>query len=157
MSQEVAEQQQELFDFVEKFAAVMIAAGLPPMPARVFAALVVSEEGGLTAAELAGRLQISPAAVSGAVRYLAGVSLLLRERIPGSRREFYRLPDDIWQRVMRSRTQVLSHWTALLKEGVDLVGPDTRAGRRMSDHADFFSFLSTEIPAVYARWEDRAP
>ena len=154
MNADILVRMRELSDFIERFSAVLITAGFPPMPARVFAALVVTEEGRLTSAELTETLQISPAAVSGAVRYLGGLGLLLRERIPGSRRERYRLPDDIWQRVMRSQTQVLHQWAALLKEGVDLVGEDTAAGQRMTSHADFFSFLSAEIPAVYARWEE---
>jgi DNA-binding MarR family transcriptional regulator len=145
---------EKLHDFTEKFSAVLIAAGFPPMPARVFAALHVADSGRRTAAELAESLQISPAAVSGAVRYLSGLSLLLRERVPGSRREQYRLPDDIWQRVMRQQTQVLHQWAALLREGAGLVGPDTRAGQRMTGHAGFFGFLSREIPAVHARWEE---
>jgi predicted ArsR family transcriptional regulator len=45
-------------------------AGFPPMPARVFVALLIAEDGRLSAAELAERLRISPAAVSGAVRLL---------------------------------------------------------------------------------------
>jgi hypothetical protein len=143
----------ELFGFIEKFSAVLIGAGFPPMPARVFAALHIADSGRLTSAELVDVLQISPAAVSGAVRYLSGLGLLLRERVPGSRREHYRMPNDIWQRVMRQQTQVLAHWATLLKEGADLVGSDTHAGQRMTSHAGFFSFLSTEIPAVYARWE----
>jgi DNA-binding transcriptional regulator GbsR (MarR family) len=125
------------------------------MPARVFASLTVSDSGRLTAAELSERLHISPAAVSGAVRYLGGLSLLLRERIPGSRRERYRLPDDVWQQVARQQIQVLHQWATLLKEGADLAGPDTSAGQRMTDHASLFTFLSTEIPALYARWEGR--
>ena len=44
------------------------------MPARVFAALLASDDGALTSAELGEQLQVSPAAVSGAVRYLAQVS-----------------------------------------------------------------------------------
>lgn len=149
------EHDEELFGFIEKFSAVLIAGGFPPMPARVFAALHVADSGRLTAAELVDILQISPAAVSGAVRYLSGLNLLLRERVPGSRREHYRMPADIWQRVMRSQTQILHQWVALLKEGTDLVGPDTQAGQRMAGHAGFFAFLTTEIPAVYARWEEQ--
>jgi DNA-binding transcriptional regulator GbsR (MarR family) len=149
------EPDEELFGFIEKFSAALIAGGFPPMPARVFAALHVADSGRLTAAELVDILQISPAAVSGAVRYLSGLNLLLRERVPGSRREHYRMPADIWQRVMRSQTQVLHQWVTLLKEGTDLVGPDTQAGQRMAGHAGFFAFLTTEIPAVYARWEEQ--
>ena len=57
------------------------------MPARVFAALLATDSGRLTAAELAELLQISPAAVSGAVRYLTQVGMVHREREPGSRRD----------------------------------------------------------------------
>ena len=56
-----------LFAYIERFAAVLVAAGFPPMPARVFVALLVTDSGRLSAAELAAMLRISPAAVSGAV------------------------------------------------------------------------------------------
>ena len=43
-----------LFGYIERFASVMVAAGMPPMPSRVFVALMVTDSGRLTAAELAG-------------------------------------------------------------------------------------------------------
>ena len=139
-------------EFIEKFAAVLIVAGFPPMPARVFTALLVTDSGRLTAAELVDLLQISPAAVSGAVRYLTGLGLVHKERVPGSRREYYRMPGDVWHQVMLLRNQSLLRWAALLKEGIDLVGADTGAGRRMASHAGFFEFLAAEMPALMARW-----
>jgi DNA-binding transcriptional regulator GbsR (MarR family) len=144
---------ERLPEFIEKFAAVLILAGFPAMPARVFVALLVSDAGRLTAAELVDLLQISPAAVSGAVRYLARLGLVHKERVPGSRREYYRMPADIWHQVTMLRNQVLIRWAALLKEGIDLVGADTPAGRRMTGHADFIEFLTAEMPAVMARWD----
>jgi DNA-binding transcriptional regulator GbsR (MarR family) len=140
-------------EFIEKFAAVLITAGFPPMPARVFVALLVTDSGRLNSAELVELLRISPAAVSGAIRYLTGLGLVHKERVPGSRREYYRMPADIWRQVMLMRVQVLARWTALLKEGIDLVGRDTAAGERMADHAAYFEFLNTEMPALFARWE----
>ena len=71
--------------FIERFAAVLEESGVPRMPARVFVALLAEDSGSLTAAQLAQRLQVSPAAISGAVRYLTQVSLVGREREPGSR------------------------------------------------------------------------
>ena len=56
--------------FVEHFALLLDEAGVPRMPARVFAAILADDAGRLTAGELAERLQVSPAAISGAVRYL---------------------------------------------------------------------------------------
>ena len=144
---------ESLPEFIEKFAAVLIMAGFPPMPARVFVALLVTDSGRLSAAELVELLQISPAAVSGAVRYLTGLGLVHKERVPGSRREYYRMPADIWHQVMLMRNHVLIRWATLLKEGIDLVGADTPAGRRMAGHVGFFEFLAAEVPAVMARWD----
>lgn len=141
-------------EFIEKFAAVLITAGFPPMPARVFVALLVTDSGRLTSAELTELLQISPAAVSGAIRYLTGLGLVHKERVPGSRREYYRMPADIWHQVTMMRAQVLTRWTALLKEGIDLVGPDSPAGQRMTGHAAYFEFLAAEMPGIFARWEE---
>jgi DNA-binding transcriptional regulator GbsR (MarR family) len=140
-------------EYIEKFAAVLVLAGFPAMPARVFVALLVTDSGRLSAAELVELLQISPAAVSGAVRYLTGLALVHKERVPGSRREYYRMPADIWHQVFLLRNQVLVRWSALLKEGIDIVGADTPAGRRMTGHAEFFEFLAAEMPVLMARWE----
>ena len=144
---------ERLPEFIEKFAAVLILAGFPAMPARVFVALLVSDSGRLSAAELVELLQISPAAVSGAVRYLASLGLVHKERVPGSRRDHYRMPADIWQQVTMLRSHALTRWSALLKEGIDLVGADSPAGRRMTGHAAFIEFLTAEMPAIMARWD----
>ena len=67
----------------EQAAAMMTAAGMPRMPARVMMALVGSPDEGYTAAELAERLGVSAAAVSGAVRYLQSIHII--HRLPASR------------------------------------------------------------------------
>src|SRR5579875_3193466 len=71
--------------FIERFATVLGEAGFPQTPARVFVALMTSDDGLLTAAELGGILRASPATVSGGVRYLIQVGLVSRESEPGSR------------------------------------------------------------------------
>ena len=66
--------------FIERFALDLAEAGMARMPARVFAALLADDDGRLTAAELAELLQVSPAAISGAVRYLAQLRMVSRGR-----------------------------------------------------------------------------
>ena len=61
--------------FVEDFALLLTETGVPRMPARVFACVLADDSGGLTAADLAERLQVSPAAISGAVRWLMQMHL----------------------------------------------------------------------------------
>jgi DNA-binding transcriptional regulator GbsR (MarR family) len=152
---ERAPAQDELrFAYLERFASVLVAAGIPAMPARVFVALLVTDSGRLTAAELAEVLKVSPAAVSGAVRYLTQLNLVHKERVPGSRRDYYRMPDDIWSDLFRLRNQVMQRWAALIGEGIELLGADTRAGARLAEHATFFEFVSREMPEVLKRWDE---
>ena len=143
-----------LFGYRERFSSVLVAAGIPPMPARVFVALLVADSGRLSAAQLATVLQVSPAAVSGGVRYLIQLGLVHKERVPGSRRDYYRMPDDVWSDMFRLRDQVLQRWAALIREGIELVGADTRAGARLAEHAMFFEFVSREMPEVLKRWDE---
>jgi len=138
--------------FVERFAAVMVQSGLPRMPARVFATLLATDTGRLTAAERAERLQVSPAAISGAVRWLSQFNIVSREHEPGSRRDHYRVDNDVWYEVSIRRDQNLARWAACAKEGVEVLGPDTPAGRRMRETLDFFEFVQSELPAMFERW-----
>jgi DNA-binding transcriptional regulator GbsR (MarR family) len=143
---------EEVARFIERFASVLVDGGLPRMPARVFAALLASDSGRLTATELAGTLHVSAAAISGAVRYLIQVSLISREREPGSRRDVYRIHDDLWYEAIVDRQPLLTRWERALSEGVDALGAQTPAGRRLAESAEFFLFLQRELPAMLDRW-----
>jgi DNA-binding transcriptional regulator GbsR (MarR family) len=147
--------QQAVLRFVERFAAVMADAGMARMPARVFAALLATDSGRLTAAELAEMLGVSPAAVSGAVRYLTQLNLASREREPGSRRDHFRLYDDVWYEAALRRDQMIARWESATREGVEALGGDTPAGARVAESLAYFEFIQEELPAVLERWRER--
>ncbi|NGO77786.1 MarR family transcriptional regulator [Streptomyces sp. YC504] len=149
---EQGEQDERVDQFVETFAAQLAEAGMQRMPARVFGALLSSESGAMSSAELSRRLKVSPAAISGAVRYLAQVHMVSREREPGSRRERYRVHASSWYEALTNRDQVLKRWEGTLREGVDSVGADTAAGRRMAETLEFFEFLERELAGLLSRW-----
>ncbi|WP_413755829.1 GbsR/MarR family transcriptional regulator [Streptomyces sp. MMBL 11-3] len=138
--------------FVESFAAQLVEAGMQRMPARVFAALLSSDSGAMTSVELGEQLRISPAAVSGAVRYLAQQHMVSREREPGSRRERYRVHSNQWYEAITNREAVVKRWEYALREGVDSLGGDTPAGRRLAETLAFFEFIETEIARMMDRW-----
>jgi predicted transcriptional regulator len=142
-------------DFVERFASVLTESGFPRMPARVFAALLATDSGRLTAAELAGLLHVSAAAISGAVSYLVQVNLASREAEPGSRREHYRVHNETWYEAIASKDQVLDRCERSLREGIDVVGRGTAAGARIAETLAFFEFIQTELPAMLERWRAR--
>ena len=138
--------------FVEDFALLLVDAGVPRMPARVFACVLADDSGALTAGDLAERLQVSPAAISGAVRWLTQMHLLTRAREPGARRDHYRMRDDQWYEATVFKTAALRRFEDVLAEGVALVGADTPAGRRLEETQEFFAFFRAELPALLERF-----
>jgi DNA-binding transcriptional regulator GbsR (MarR family) len=141
--------------FVERFALTFSEAGVPRMPARVFSALLVSDEGRRTASELAETLKVSPAAVSNAVRYLTQVGLVVREREPGERRDHYRIHGgDTWYEVTIRRDAMLLRWQEDLREGIEAIGADTPAGRRLEETRRFYQFIHEETPRLLERWRE---
>lgn len=140
--------------FVENFASTLIESGVPRMPARVFACLMAADDGRLTAAELAERLRASPAAISGAVRYLVQVQLISRGREPGSRRDHFVIAHEAIYRVTASRDRELARWIDQLDRGVAVLGPGTVRASRAEETRDFLQFLMKEMGGLIERWEE---
>lgn len=143
---------QAVAQFVEDFGDVMTESGIPRMPSRVLACLMAAERGALTAAELSDRLQISAASVSGAIRYLIQVRLVTRGRQPDSRRDLYRVQQNVWYESLLDRNHMLRHWNQILATGIDAVGPDSEAGDRLAESGEFLEFLQNELAGAVDRW-----
>jgi DNA-binding transcriptional regulator GbsR (MarR family) len=139
--------------FVADMGGALNAAGLPPLPSRVFSALLVDDDGRMTAAELAGSLEVSPAGISGAVRYLEQVGMLRREREPGSRRDVYVVDDDAWHAAMMRKDVTYGPMHEALTRVVDDLGPDAPAHLRLALAREFLLFVDREMDGLAARWE----
>ena len=140
--------------YVESLGLVLSQIGMQRMSARVFAALMTTDSGRLTAAELAEQLSVSPAAISGAVRYLEQVGLVAKEREPGERRDHYRLFDDLWYATFLKRDRFIIMWRDAAEEGIAALGDDSPAGERLAEMRDFLAFMLEEITAMYERWHE---
>ena len=138
---------------VERLGAALSAAGFPPMPSRVFAALLVDDDGRMTAAELSKELSVSAAAISGAVRYLGHIGLLRRERERGGRKDVFVVLDDAWHGALMNTDQVYAPIIAALSDGVDHLGAGTAADARLQLSQEFLEFVSVEMGGIVDRWE----
>ncbi len=136
----------------EQAAAMLTAAGMARMPSRVMMALVGSPDEGYTAAELAERLGVSPAAVSGAVRYLVSMRLIQRLSRPGDRRDRYDLVDDAWSDMMTANAplyaSLAAHIDRIADDNVDAPASVARA----RETADFLRYLAERMPQLSADW-----
>lgn len=140
-------------DFRERFAQIMVESGMPRMAARVYAALLVTDSGKLSAAELAERLGVGAPAISGAVKYLIQVRLVERGREPGARHDFCRIHEHTWSRFISQSDPVLVRVQAGADEGIALLGLDSPAGRRLDETQRFFAFMREEIKRSMDKWQ----
>jgi DNA-binding transcriptional regulator GbsR (MarR family) len=137
----------------EQAAAMLTAAGMARMPARVMMALVGSPDEGYTAAELAERLGVSPAAVSGAVRYLTSMRLIHRISRPGDRRDRYDLTGDAWHGMITSNAPLYSSLAAYIDRIADENGGAPQSVERARDIADLMRYLSERMPQIVDEWQ----
>lgn len=140
-------------DAAETSAAVLTAAGFPKMPARALMALVVSDDGWLTAAELSEILGASAAAVSGAVRYLQTVGFVHRVSQPGSRRDRYALPDNAWYVASLRQNPVYERLAGLADSTASSLPPGSSARARVNEMGAFYRFLMVRLPELLDEWE----
>ncbi|QVQ52313.1 MarR family transcriptional regulator [Spiractinospora alimapuensis] len=131
----------------------MVESGMPRMAARVYAALLVTDSGKLSAAELAERLGVGAPAISGAVKYLVRTRLVERGREPGTRHDFCRIHDHTWSHYISSSDPVLVRVQTSAEEGVAILGPDSPAGRRLDETRRFFGFMREEVKRSMAKWQ----
>src|SRR3954451_13727814 len=131
--------------FVDRMASALHQAGLARVPSLGFSALLIDDDGRMPSAELAEALHVSPASVSGAVRYLEQIQMLRRERERGSRRDVYVVEEETWHNALMRRDQVYAPMIAALTAGLTAVGPKAPAHRRILVTREFFAFVNEEM------------
>nr|WP_243707534.1 MarR family transcriptional regulator [Micromonospora sp. KC606] len=119
--------------------------GVPKMRSRVLTCLFTTDAGSLTAAELVGHLQVSPASVSKAVAFLESQGLIRRKR-DERRRDRYLVDDDVWyQSSMIAAARSNAQLAETARQGVTILGSDTPAAVRLESIARFVDFVAESI------------
>ncbi|MYS17508.1 helix-turn-helix domain-containing protein [Streptomyces sp. SID4982] len=131
-------------EYEETFAAVLMASGLTRMSARVLTCLFTTDAGSLTASQLAGRLQVSPASISKAIAFLESQSLVRRERDEG-RRDRYVVDDELFYQATIASARANDQLVETARRGVAVLGPHTPAAARLENIARFLDFISESI------------
>ncbi|MDX2974394.1 helix-turn-helix domain-containing protein [Kribbella solani] len=137
-------------DFEARFVTLMTETGMAPMTARVFVALFISEGGSLTAGELMHHLQVSPATISHAIRWLEQRELVSRER--EARRVRYIVDIDAWYQAWTVSARSMVRWADTTRQGADIFGADTPTGDRLHLTSQFLEHLSQDMLRAAEHW-----
>ena len=142
--------------YARDLAARLTAEGFPQAPASVLMALMAAEDGSLTARQLSERLQASPAAVSGAVRYLRLLGIIRVDPVPGTRQHRYTLPESPpWYTVSFTNVERYRELAGAIQAHADRMGPGG-ATDRAAQMAQFFRFLEHRMPELLQEWQAEA-
>ncbi|MFC4335795.1 GbsR/MarR family transcriptional regulator [Salininema proteolyticum] len=147
-------EQAGLLDFVERFAQILADSGMQKMTARVFSYILIEDATTYTAAELSEGLGVSRAAISGAVRDLVNGGLIAKSRRADTRADVYAIDeDDVWGRIMFSRTPLIDRYREVALEGAANL-PSGPGRERMLLTAEFMEFTIHEFEGMRERWND---
>lgn len=139
--------------FIDRMAAEFVAQGFPRIPARTLMALTGTPDGRLTAAQLADAAGASPAAISGAVRYLELLGMVRRLTVPGTRKQLYALDDEHpWYAVSLTRQGVYDSILRTLRGELERL-PEGPVHERVADMIAFYSYVEQRLPQLYREWQ----
>lgn len=139
-------------DYVQRTASALAAAGFPRMPANVLMTLMGSETGELTAEQIADRLGVSAAAVSGGVRYLETIGIARRNRAPGERRYVWELAEHPWYASTLGRNPLFDHIIEVSTRELAGIDPASPVHERIAEMQDFMVFARDALPKVLEDW-----
>jgi DNA-binding MarR family transcriptional regulator len=128
--------------------------GLPPIAGRMVAWLALSESGCDSLDAMAEGLEASKASVSNMARLLAERGFV--ERVPVlDRRDSYRLREDAWENVLRTRLATLASVRGLADEGLWLLGEGEHPARArlesLRELSDVCATFERDLTSLLAR------
>jgi len=141
-----------LREWVEQVSMLLEQDGVPRMAGRIFAWLLVCEPPEQSLEDLAAAVQGSKASMSTMTRLLAQSGLVDKVRLPGARRDAFRIQPGQWQTLWRSRMALIEQATALTGRGLELLAGRPPAQRARLEELDRqYRFFLRAFPELLAR------
>ena len=147
---------ERLRQFIENSADLMEEHGFPRMAGRVIGALLVCLPPHLSHEELAGLLQASKGSISMSTQLLMRLDFVERISLPGQRRHFYRLKENLWNDYLSKVASHVNREREVVMDGLDaLEGEPVEMKRRLIEMLVVSDFVLEEWPGLVSRWEAR--
>lgn len=145
-----------LFDerhFAEDTGLLFEVMGANRMAGRVWGLLAIAAEPHMSASELADRLGASAGSISTATRLLVSIGLVVRVRIPGDRRGYFRVREEGILNLVSQRQMILAEARRLAERGLREFGERPLARERLEEWRQVYAFYERELPALVERYQ----
>ena len=140
--------------YIEEVGMVFEQSGLSRTAGRILGRLLISDPPHQDLNELADSLEASKSGVSTESRMLIRIGLIERIRIPGERRNYYRITPGIWERSLQSKMEQITAFRQLADRGLDLLKKESPERRQpLESMHSLYALFERELPTLLKRWE----
>jgi DNA-binding transcriptional regulator GbsR (MarR family) len=131
--------------FIERMGLALEADGLPRIAGRIFGLLLLSEDC-RSLDDLAAELRVSKGSVSTNTRLLEQYGMLERNSRPSDRRDYYRVPPDLFSHTMAQRLERWERFHQAIGEARTTVPIRSRKVlQRLEEYDTAYAFITQAI------------
>ncbi|HEV7366298.1 MAG TPA: MarR family transcriptional regulator [Gemmatimonadales bacterium] len=139
--------------FIERMGLALEADGLPRIAGRIFGLLLVSEDA-RSLDDLARQLRVSKASVSTNARMLEQRAVLERISRPGDRRDYYRVPTNLFSHTMAQRVARWQRFHEAIGDArTSLPIRSAEVLERLEEYQEAYAYMSQVITEALAQWQ----
>ncbi len=146
-----------LAEAVESFSLIIEQFGLPRMAGRIFAILLLTEDGTATQSGLSEMLQASTGSISTMTRLLEQLAFIERISLPGHRRDRFRLRQDPLVEMSKRRIEGVIHMINAIENAMRHKDIGPAATERLERAESFYRFFHIEMELALVRWLEANP
>ncbi len=136
--------------FIEGVAGLLLPWGVPPVAARLYGYLLLSDQPA-SLDEITTGLGVSKSTASVAARLLEHYTLVRRHREPGTKRALYAVADN-YEAMIGQQNRLLDALANQMDAGFDVVG-SSEAGIRLKQMAEFYRVMCSAMDDALSRWK----
>jgi len=142
-------------NFIEEVGVVFEQTGLPRMSGRLFGWLLIAEPPHQSPAELADVLHASKGSISTSVRLLQQSGFIERYVIPGSRHDYFRLPEDAIKKVIKhGLEQEIKMFQSLSERGLEMMKAiPAKRKAWLKEMQNAYSYLGKAFPVLMDKYD----
>ncbi len=142
--------------FIEEIGLYYEDIGLSRTAGRILGQLLICNPPEQTMPDLVKALNVSKSSISTETRMLIRFGLIERVRLPGDRKDSYRISTDIWERAFKEKLFQLSIFRQLAQKGLKLMKNEPpQHKQRLQQMHDIYAFYEKEMPKLLDKWEKK--
>lgn len=140
--------------FIDNFATAWESKSSARMEGRVLGLLLISEEPYMSAGQIGELLKASAGAISEATRSLVAIGFVNRHTVPGDRRHFYRVEDDVWGAFLAGERDYLRRMATVIRGGLQIdAGQQPGPRRRLVNAERYMTWLQGYHRKMLEDWQ----